>query len=95
MTKSTETLIALILTNNKRRALQTGVIDTKISNHSLVYTIMRVTLLRLRSRKIALRSFKNFDRDKFVEDLSAAPFHIEDIFDDPDDMLYFFLVTLR
>lgn len=51
---------------------------------------MRVTLRRLRSRKIALRSFKNFDRDKFVEDLSAAPFYIEDIFDDPDDMLYFF-----
>lgn len=74
MTKSTETLIALILTSNKRRALQTGVIDTKISNHSLVYTIMRVTLPRLRSRKIALRSFKNFDHDKFVEDLSAAPF---------------------
>ena len=90
MTKSTETLIALILTNNKRRALQTGVIDTKISNHSLVYTIMRVTLPRLRSRKIALRSFKNFDHDKFVEDLRAAPFYIEDIFDDPDDMLYFF-----
>ena len=74
LTKSTETLIDLILTNNKRRALQTGVVDTQISDHSLVYTIMRVTLPRLRSRKIALRSFKNFDRDKFVEDLSAAPF---------------------
>lgn len=90
MTKSTETLIDFILTNNKRRALQTGIVDTQISDHSLVYTIMRVTLPRLRSRKIALRSFKNFDRDKFVEDLSTAPFYIKDIFDDPDDMLYFF-----
>lgn len=86
MTKSTETLIDFILTNNKRRALQTGIVDTQISDHSLVYTIMTW----LRSRKIALRSFKNFDRDKFVEDLSTAPFYIKDIFDDPDDMLYFF-----
>ena len=76
VTKSSETLIDLILTNNKRRFLQTGVVDTQISDHSLVYSIMRVTLPRLRSRKIAFRSFKNFDRDKFLEDLSAAPFHI-------------------
>ena len=91
VTKSTETLIDLISTTNKRRFLQTGVVDTQISDHSLVYSIMRVTLPRLRSRKIAFRSFKNFDRDKFVDDLIAAPFHIYmDIFDDPDDMLYVF-----
>ena len=80
VTKSTETLTDLILTNNKR-ALKTGVVDTQISDHLLVY--------RSRSRKIAFRSFKNFDRDKIVEDLSAAPFHIMDIFDDPDDMYVF------
>ena len=90
VTKSPETLFDLILTNKKRRALQTGVVDTQISDHSLVYTIMRVTLPRLSSRKIAFRSFKKFDRDKFVEDFSVAPFHIMDIFDDPDDMLYVF-----
>ena len=90
VTKSSETLIDLILTYNKRRALQTGVVDTQISDHSLVYIIMRVTLPRLTSRKIAFRSFKNLDRDKFVEDLSAAPFHIMDIFDDPGNMLYVF-----
>lgn len=44
VTKSMETLIDLILTNNKRRALQTGVVDTQISDHSLVYTIIRVTV---------------------------------------------------
>ena len=44
VTKSMETLIDLILTNNKRRALQTGVVDTQMSDHSLVYTIIRVTV---------------------------------------------------
>lgn len=54
ITKSTdETLIDLILTNNKITFLPTGVVDTQISDHPLVYTIMRVTLLRLRSREIA------------------------------------------
>lgn len=90
VTKSTEALTDLILTNNKRRLLQTGYLDTQISDHSLVYTIMPVTLLRLRKRKIAFICSKNFDQDKFLEDLCVSPFRIMDIFDDPDDMLYVF-----
>ena len=41
MTNATKTLIDLILTNNTRRVLRTGVVDTHICDHSLVYTILR------------------------------------------------------
>lgn len=40
-------------------------------------------------KKIYFCSFKNFDRDKFVGDLSAVPIHILKIFDDGDDLYVF------
>ena len=44
-TATTETLLDLILTNNKKKTLMSGVVDTQISDHSLVYTILRASAL--------------------------------------------------
>ena len=85
--KTSETLLDLILTSNKKKTLVSDVVDTQISDHSLVFTILRS---RARS-KIALSyagSFKNFNRDKFIQDLQMAPFSIVDVFDEVDDKLY-------
>ena len=85
--KTSETLLDLILTSNKKKTLVSDVGDTQISDHSLVFTILRS---RARS-KIALSyagSFKNFNRDKFIQDLQMAPFSIVDVFDEVDDKLY-------
>ena len=38
-TKTAETLLDLILTNDKKKVLTSGVVDTQFSDHSLVYTI--------------------------------------------------------
>ena len=89
-TKTIETLLDLILTNNKKKTLVSDVVDTQISDHSLVFTILRSTAPKLRSRKVCLRSFKNFKRDKFIKDLQMAPFSIVDVFDEVDDKLYAF-----
>ena len=64
--------------------------DTLISDHSLVFTILPSTAPGSRSRKICLRSLKNFNRDKFIQDLQMAPFSIVDVFDEVDDKLYAF-----
>ena len=40
--------------------------------------------------KICVRSFKNFNRDKFIQDLQMAPFSIVDVFEEVDDKLYAF-----
>ena len=37
-------------------------------------------------RKIYYRSYKNFDDEKFANDIASAPFHVAKIFDDVDDM---------
>ena len=85
--KTSETLLDLILTNNKRRILSSGVVDVHVSDHSLVYTVLRASSPRSRSRKICL---KHFDRDRFLSDLHIIPFHVMDVFDDADDKLFVF-----
>ena len=83
--KTSSTLLDLILTNNTRRIFSSGVVNADISDHSLIYTILRTTAPRLRSRKIQLRSVKNFDQDLFLRDFHNVPFHVMEVFDDIDD----------
>ena len=49
-TKTSETLLDLILTSNKKKTLVSDVVDTEISDHSLVFTILRSRAPRSRSR---------------------------------------------
>ena len=90
ITPISETLIDLILTNNKKRFLSSGTIEPHISDHQLVYTVMRAKSSFKRSRKITCRSFKNYNKDKFEFELSSVPFYISSIFDDPDDKVWVF-----
>ena len=41
-TKTSETLLDLILTSNEKKTLVSDVVDTQISDHSLVFTTLRV-----------------------------------------------------
>lgn len=86
VTTTSESLIDLVLTNNKRRVLKHGVVDAQISDHSLIYTFLQT----YRSRKVCFRTLKNFDAKKLIDDLNKVPFHIMEIFDDTDDKLHIF-----
>ena len=57
-TKTSETLLDLILTSNKKKTLVSDVVDTQISDHSLVFTILRSRAPRSRSRKIVYEVLK-------------------------------------
>ena len=45
---------------------------------------------RPRSSFVTTRSYKNYDRNSFIEDLANVPFHIVNILDDPDDQVHAF-----
>lgn len=89
--KTSETLLDIILTNNKNKMLLSGVVDVQISDHSLVYTVLRLCAPRLRSRKICVRSYKNFNQEMFLNDLSKIPFRVKEVFDEVDDKVFLFL----
>ena len=90
ITKTSETLLDLFLTDNLRKIQSSGVVHVNISDHSLVFAILRASEPRIRSRKIQLRSLKNFDKQHFLHDLHNVPFQVAEIFDDVDDKLYVF-----
>ena len=65
-----------------------GVIETGLSDHCLVYTVLNTKLLRPKSEATIRRSFKNFDQDTFLDDLSRVPFSTAYVFDDPNDVYW-------
>ncbi|RMX59939.1 hypothetical protein pdam_00001097 [Pocillopora damicornis] len=88
ITKTSETLLDLFLTDNLRKTQSSGVVHVNISDHSLVFAMLRASEQRIRSRKIQFRSLKNFDKQHFLHDLHNVPFQVAEIFDDVDDKLY-------
>ena len=90
-TAKTSTLLDLVLTNAKTKILTTGVVNPHISDHSLVFAILRASPPRSRSQKISFRSLKNFNTESFLTDLNTVPFGtVMSVFDDVNDKLYAF-----
>ena len=62
-----------------------------ISDHALVYVILRASLPTSRSQKIHFRSLKNFNIDNFCSDLNDAPIiTVMNCFEDVDDITFAF-----
>ena len=87
---SIQSLIDVILTSNSRRFLKFGVFEPHLSDHSLVYTIMRSFSNYHRSRKVTYRNFKDYNKDKLLNDLALIPFHAISVFDDVSDQAWAF-----
>ena len=73
-----------------KKIQSSGVVHVNISDHSLVFAILRASEPRIRSREIRFRSLRNFDKQHFLHDLHNVPFQVAEIFDDVDDRLYVF-----
>ena len=75
-TKTSSTLIDVILTNRVRSFRHSKTVETGISDfHKLVMTSFSSTYQRVRPTKIRYRSYKTFDENAFLPDLRTCPFH--------------------
>ena len=74
LTTTSQTLIDVLLTNNKRRFLVSGTLEPHVSDHRLAFTVMKASHRHKKSMMITSRSYKCYDREKFLSDLSAVPF---------------------
>ena len=69
------TSIDVIMSNKKRSFKNCCTVAAGISDyHSMVLTTMRANYERLKPIKIQYRSYKNFDEDKFIQDLQKLTF---------------------
>ena len=84
-TRSTSTLIDHILTNTHEYISQSGIIDTAVSGHSMVYCTRKISRAKYNKHKeITFRSLKNYSVDVYKEALEKVSIPNYDNFDNPD-----------
>ena len=88
ITGTSTSLIDVIFTSKPRSFRSSGVNDIGISDHSLVYAVMRSHCPRPCMKIKNKRSFKHFDQDLFSRNVSQIPFHVGYVFDDVDDVAW-------
>ena len=72
MTENSLTLIDVIMTSSNNIVEESGVVVSHISDYFLVYTSLKLKLPKSPSGSVNIKSYKNYDRDKFVEDLKQV-----------------------
>ena len=87
VTEKSESLIDVALTMNENIIYACDVIQSAISDHSLVSLTLKFKTPRPRNTFVTTRTYKNYDRNGFIDDLANVPFLIANIFDDPDDQV--------
>ena len=75
-TEHPDSLIDLCFTNAQQKITESDIVDPGLSDHSLVYYVMKSGRYRAPPKTIQFRSFKNCNRDSFVSDLRQVPWHV-------------------
>ena len=71
VTMTTSSLIDHIVkkTCTPEKISDSGVFHTGLSDHSLVFAIRKISVVKKQEKKVEIRNMKKFDHQKFVEDL--------------------------
>ena len=84
ITCNTSTLIDYILTNSQDNISQSGVIDTAISDHNMIYCTRKILKPKYNKRKkLTFRSLRNYSVDIYKQALERASFPNYDNFHNP------------
>ena len=75
------------MTTNKNIVSLCDVLSRSISDHHLVYLVLTLKTPRLKPSYITIRSYSNYNAERFREDLAFVPFHMISMFDDLDDQV--------
>ena len=82
VTEHSRTLIDRITTNRDNYITHTDVQSTGLSDHRMVYTVRMATKPRLLLRQIQARTYRRFDPDAFIYEVSTAPWI--NVYEQPD-----------
>ena len=82
------TLIDLIYTNYPDKVVCSGVCHVSISDHSLVFAYRKLSIgaVSKTHNTINYRTFENFNRDHFRNDIASQNWDVLDNFQDRNDM---------
>ena len=75
ITMTTTSLVDHILTNSSERVSQSGVADVGLSDHQMTYCTRKITRLKQNTHRfVKTRSFKNYSKDSYLQELENAKF---------------------
>ena len=80
-----DTLIDVICTSVHNQVSSHGVIHVGYARHAFVYCVYTTKMPKQQHRTIEYRCFKNYDKDKFTEELKHCPWQAIEAFEDIDD----------
>ena len=84
------TILDIILVSQPKRFSESLNCECPLSDvHNIVGGATKQYAPFQKPRKIYYRSYKNFDDNKFIRDISNVPLHVGEIFDDIDDLSWF------
>ena len=69
LSQGSESMIDLVLSNMPQNICKTSVLQTFLSDHEMIGTIRKVNSLKLKSRTITCRNYKNYNKEKLQQDL--------------------------
>ena len=70
--EQTRTAIDLVFVNNSHRIVESGVIHSTISDHSVVFCTMKSGVPKAPPRTIEYRSYRNYDKESFIRELKET-----------------------
>ena len=85
ITETSSTLIDLSIVSNRKKVVISGVFDTGIADHRLIYTSLKLTKARVPPTIRSVIDWKNCDKEAFKEQVALAPWHACNVFEDSDD----------
>ena len=88
VTENSSTTIDLIFANNTHRIVQSDVLQSSISDQSIVFCTIKGGVKKLPPKLLEYRCFKNYNKEAFLRDLSNAPWSIIENANDVDDAVY-------
>ena len=87
VTPQSPSLIDVILTSNTAIVAESGVVENHISDHYLIHIVLELKLPKPPSTYIIAKSFKNYDPDRFVADLTQVPWWNNSLIHDVNEQL--------
>ena len=83
---TSQTLIDVILTSDTSKILSSGAFNPAISDHKLVYVIVKLQRNREKPKIKTVRNYKNIDVKSFKTTLENTPWWVSNVFEDIDDV---------
>ena len=85
VTTCSQTQLDVILTNKPEDFKFSGVLDPELSDHAMVYDLMKCRVKHHPRKVFSFRDYASMDQERLKEDLVAALWQIMKTFDSMDD----------